>query len=423
MSNIEQKTISQAKDFWTDFKAGIIDSPGRNYCEIKNCIIDFKIDFNNAVIASLGVQLGCFELDDNGRTQINCDLSWVNVTFNDSMSFVAECTQKDHNCSNVSFNGCIFEKEFSVCQSKFNSNIEFKNCQFKEKLQFEKSEFLGSVNFNEKNLFFDDIIVYDCVFVRDVTFDSLGTYRQRIWFEMSKINSIISFQSKVINSLQFNMCVFSIDSSVRITGVNCSGEIRFVDSAIEGVIALQDINIETLSFLDTIITGNLLESKLKIKTIPDRYTACLLKHQSIKRNNFIDALSYKSKELSLYKKELKDRKHSAEIILLWLNTASNNNGLSWLRGVGFTIFVAILFFWAINYVGINNARIFVIDWRFERFGDVWGQFLEMFNLINYREKFEPLTLNEWGATLVMLSKIFIGYGIYQTISAFRKFGK
>ena len=111
-----------------------------------------------------------------------------------------------------------------------------------------------------------------------------------------------------------------------------------------------------------------------------------------------------------------------------MNTISNKNGLSWLRGIIFTISCAIIFFWVINFFGIENdyPRFFILDlktFHFEGFGEIWKRFLNMFYLIDFKEKFQGTELNAIGETVFFASKIFISYGIYQTIVAFRKFSK
>lgn len=113
-----------------------------------------------------------------------------------------------------------------------------------------------------------------------------------------------------------------------------------------------------------------------------------------------------------------------EQVLLWLNTISNKNGQSWWRGFKFTVITAAIFFMLINYVGVaSENKFFIIDWKFHGFGEVWQQYLNMFYLTDFKDKFNNVKLNALGDTLFFLSKIFIGYGIYQTISAFRKYGK
>lgn len=102
--------------------------------------------------------------------------------------------------------------------------------------------------------------------------------------------------------------------------------------------------------------------------------------------------------------------------------------LSWLRGIFFTLVCAIVFFWIINFFGIEDgqSRFFILDFKtfhFEGVGEIWKRFLNMFYLIDFKEKFQGTELNAFGETVFFVSKIFISYGIYQTVVAFRKFSK
>ena len=113
-----------------------------------------------------------------------------------------------------------------------------------------------------------------------------------------------------------------------------------------------------------------------------------------------------------------------EQVLLWLNTISNKNEQSWWRGFIFTIAVACLFFIMINICGIDKASFFEWGWKdWNSFGEVWKNYLTMFYLTDFKAKFDGVKLNALGETLFFISKIFVAYGVYQTISAFRKYGK
>lgn len=121
-------------------------------------------------------------------------------------------------------------------------------------------------------------------------------------------------------------------------------------------------------------------------------------------------------------------KNFPNFILLYLNKISNDFGQSWVLGIIFTILCATLFYFLINYIGLEspifefNANIFSKE-SWNGFGEVWKGFLKIINLLNFNDKFEGENLNAIGETLFFVSKIFISYGIYQTVSAFRKFGK
>ena len=172
----------------------------------------------------------------------------------------------------------------------------------------------------------------------------------------------------------------------------------------------------------------------------NRITARLLKDSANKSNNVIDSTHYKSEEYRLYRKELLlelkkvfekgslKRVFSFPITdlgLLLLNTISNNNGKSWFRSVIFTCVTAWIFFIGINYLGISKGSFFDWGWHdWVSFEKVWKEYLNMFYLVEFKDKFDQgIELNALGETMFFISKIFVGYGVYQTISAFRKYGK
>ncbi len=183
------------------------------------------------------------------------------------------------------------------------------------------------------------------------------------------------------------------------------------------------------------MVGGFYTEHLYFKEDSDSQTYVRLKDEALKNNNSIKAMQYREKEMSSYSKELNSQRSRANFgtwltdeSILFLNTMSNKNGLSWLRGICFTISCAIIFFWIINFFGIENdyPRFFVLDletFHFEGIGDIWKRFLNMFYLTDFKEKFNSIELNAFGETVFFLSKIFISYGIYQTIVAFRKFSR
>ena len=107
-----------------------------------------------------------------------------------------------------------------------------------------------------------------------------------------------------------------------------------------------------------------------------------------------------------------------ELILLKLNTFSNNNGLSWFRGILFTFFVWFFFYslFIMCRDGIGNTFFLNIP-RYQE------EFLKYLWLPNGFDGLFSAKLSLGATSVFILGKIFIGYGIYQTISAFRKYGK
>ena len=135
--------------------------------------------------------------------------------------------------------------------------------------------------------------------------------------------------------------------------------------------------------------------------------------QVAKKNGDIDvANQYQSLE---HKNLLLSKKISLDSILLTLNWLSNNNGQSWFRGILFTLSTTLIFFYL--YIIVLN-----VTYDNTSFFQDYILFLTSFPKLQL-DKFSELN-NFWKVSIVIwLSRIFISYGIYQTVSAFRKYGK
>lgn len=69
----------------------------------------------------------------------------------------------------------------------------------------------------------------------------------------------------------------------------------------------------------------------------------LIKNEFQKNNNIVEYTIYRAKELKQYNGSLTWRKNFSEKTVLFLNMISNRYGLSWLKGVTFTIEVSVVF--------------------------------------------------------------------------------
>lgn len=79
---------------------------------------------------------------------------------------------------------------------------------------------------------------------------------------------------------------------------------------------------------------------IDFKEESDSQTYVRLKDEALKNNNSIKAMQYREKEMLSYSKELNAQISYDNIgtwltdkSVLFLNTISNKNGLSWLRGI------------------------------------------------------------------------------------------
>ncbi len=153
-----------------------------------------------------------------------------------------------------------------------------------------------------------------------------------------------------------------------------------------------------------------------------RETYRQLKLAMEKQGNKNLALKFKAKEMHHLRKELTI---GWDKTLLYLNFISNNHGISWIRGVIFTIAVGFIFFCIYNSTLSDQYFYWDINSSKEQTKEAFWFGLNHFS--SFIASFPKLRLddnsNTWQTNLcVLASRIFIGYGIYQTITSFRKYG-
>lgn len=371
------------------------------------------------------------------------------------------------NTFQVHFENSIFKDQFKAQKITFNNYDKEKDLGIYENsyISFYSAEFFGEVDLSNNNFslpcFFENTKVLSRINFQNVNFSRgcffnnseiagniLLSVTENI-LDDQKVNIISSLSFKNVNlSARVDIELCKIDNlNGQFMKIGEDGLFRIYESQIksidltamtnQGIIFFEDNqeHIVELSFKSLINKGIIEVENTVIKMLGGRKTARILKDSATKSGNKIDALYYKAKEMKLYNRELNENKArfnlfdfititipTWESVLLKLNTLSNNNGLSWIRGVCFTMFTAFAFYVLINYFGAEQ-QLFIFDWRFTNYGEVWKGYLKVLNILNISGKIEDVNLTAIGETLLLLSKIFISYGIYQTISAFRKYGK
>lgn len=136
-------------------------------------------------------------------------------------------------------------------------------------------------------------------------------------------------------------------------------------------------------------------------------------------DNEVAALTFKGYEMSILEKEL--TRGDPGKTVLWFNKWSNKHGLSWGRGVGFTLLVSIIAL----YVFMFTANELEWAWTREARIDTLNALVHLLNITDWT----PIMWNRdihsynFGYLILFISRIFISYGFYQTVSAFRRFGK
>ena len=419
--------------------------------------------------------------DETIEVSINNTIDFTNTVFNSNVCFDSLNTEPTHN-----------EEKYTEYKFDLLSNINLNGSQFKKKLKIFRVT-IGDISM--QNCHFDDTVNI-----------SLNKYNKssRLDFSLSTINCLFFMDSyfgeekgipfNLSDEISFKKSLITKDAFVFFRNINPikkAGTLDFSYANILGTVTIQDSKLKLIKLDKSTIIGDI--NIEKVETDYDsRESIAKVKNSYLKRNDVVNSLDYKAKEMKFYsdslskcfsckllkinklkfidliKKYFMTLKQSHFIVkklwsfikfvlfkcillplvilplgillsiipfrslekvreytLLYLNRISNSFGMSWGQGVLFTCVTAWIFFVLINYMGVESSHLFVL-WQYGwgGFGDVWQNYLRMFYLTKFEDVFNTgIKLNVYGETLFFVSKIFVSYGIYQTISAFRKYGK
>lgn len=365
-----------------------------------NSLIEFnrKIYPNNGVIVRyefqdddiINLQIG---INDNANLII-----FENCTFNKKVFLKGTY----NNTEIVTFKDCKFNMDVSFDDSIFSGKVRIQNCTFHKKVTFNNTRFedlcdFWGTTFKSKIIFFKTDFLKTTVFTR-------VTFCENVLFTYSLIEGLVIFRAT-----QFEK---GLDLST---------------SLIKGSLNLFGFYLEDFP-ADKLYNGddyeNMIDTQGKIPEENKRETFRIIKNTFESQKSHISALRYKALELKSLSDELKpkffkkDNKNQNYIILL-LNLGSNKYGKSWLRGFLFTFIVGLFFF----YFTIITTDNYVIGWdiskeNITKTSGYFFTFLTPTHKTNFLSDAKPTF---WTYLLDFLGRIFIAYGIYQTVQAFRKY--
>lgn len=352
------------------------------------------------------------------------------------------------NCSfieNTYFNNCIFKKQVYFNRSVFKSKIRFIESTFESIAHFEDTTFENLVDFagstfkEPQQFLFTDFL--------NVAIFSRVTFEKQVQFLYNKVssNSIISFESAEFNQ------------AIDISRANFWCKMNFWGAKIVWV-----SNGMGLYQTDNINKTTTKENNKAIKRL--RESCRIIKNEFTKDNNIIESIKYHKEEMNLYCQELifnnkilvrkraksklvniskKSTKSffirnanslyekikfcfkttfsfSEERITLWFNKYSNHFGTSWSRGLIFTLLATLLFY---TFFLLSLSQDLAFEWSWAAINETFKHFVEFLNIANWSIKPFGIENYNWAYFFLFIGRIFIGYGYYQTIQAFRKYGK
>lgn len=447
----------------SQFNEGIIKlDKGGSYNTIRgdNCIVESKIEFG-----SIKVLDEIFFSNSTFQEQVLIDSEWFEVD-----RFFIEKTKFE---SRLDFQKGKVKSQLYISKSVFDDTVllrdDFKITSITLTSVFSKYSF--SIYFDHN---IEILSISDCNFEGDFSCnkwhdkDSIegilrvslsGVLKGQIVFEDIHIRSFYISGSNfgVINIDKISVGLFHIVNFFNFKALTINN--LSVDSYYPNFVISRS-NIGKVEFLNTnlnkfeefvIVSSNVSELILSNSSIPNsvqirnkdtrigygsdingtkseatfyRETYRQLRLAFEKQGNQNSALHYKAKEFYYLRKEMP---FGWNKVLLYINYISNNHGISWSRGILFTLSITFLFFIAYNQTLSDKYFFWTLDFSFANLCDAFSIGFDRY--IDFLSSFPKIVVNEEKLTntsskiVVFLARIFMSYGIYQTISAFRKYGK
>lgn len=312
---------------------------------------------------------------------------------------------------NLIFEECIFHSELDISYANLKGKVRFRNCHFKEHTNFNNTTFRDLADFWRSE--FDKKVIFFKTDFYGTTVFSASRFNENVLFTYSLIDKLILFRGAIISK--------GLDLST---------------SILSGHLGIFDFSLNDFNSLDQHLNESKYEKAIsKDGEIPihnKRETFRILKKHHEGQSNIVASLPFKVLEKRTLLKESWVKLMRGESIfsnlsnlfVLLLNRVSNFFGIAFFQGLVFTILVGILFF----YLSLINTGKYQFAWNID-----WLIIKE--NISSFAgfllptHKFEYLgndftnqyELNNFFYLFDILGRILVGYGIYQTVQAFRRF--
>ncbi|WP_299671608.1 hypothetical protein [uncultured Polaribacter sp.] len=352
----------------------------------------------------------------------------------------------------VRFHNCTFEKGIKCRNTTFNQLVDFYQSTFEDNQYFHLTDFLNISIFSETT--FKKAVIFRHNKVSKDTYISFEKAIFKNGLDISNSNfwcTLQVFGIKINNSIPDKE---SLSYYLKKNLSRSNSEIKICEKLVEELYTIplnkfnpnnKLINKILLQFNDEnhskVDFNEKIKNSLKstYKGIRESYRR--IKQEFRKNENHIEALDFHHHEMSVFRKELEYKTVSSyekfsvfgkfknriiiifnkNKIILFLNKISNDYNRSWVRGVIFTLSITFTFFFIVSLILLYNKDI-SIAMSTNAFKESTNEFIKFINPIAWNHKLYNSD-NLFAIIITYVAKIFIGYGYYQTIQAFRKYGK
>lgn len=328
----------------------------------------------------------------------------------------------------VIFENCIFNKRFTIAGRIFGSSL-MKNCIFRDIVDLSNTTFRQNARFHAS--VFEKIIRFNNVKFEDLADFWASKFYQKTVFYKTDFHEITVFSSTLFKeNVLFTYTL--LEKEVVFRGAKFEKGLDLALAILSGNINLFDIELNNYKSCKDIDDENDYDKSVSFDAIiphkNKRETFRILKKELMNQGNSIDSLKFASLEKMAFQTQLKANLFSDKIkwykilqdqFILWMGKCSNRHGESWFRGVVFTLTVGFLFFYLSLISTKSYSFCLCFDWSdFKESMIYYTKFLLPTHNSDYMEGLKPeFSFYIWD----FIGRIFVSFGIYQTVVSFRKY--
>ena len=391
-----------------------------------NTVEEFKAKLSRAMGSSPGLLNVSFkDCEFNIPIDIKEPINFINFsncTFNEDVSITGTVSREAYIVN------CVFEKEFDIAFSTFKGKARLQKNEFKGATLFNNTKFLDLADFGNST-FYKKTIFYKTDFNSTAVFSAVN-FKENVLFTYSLIDKLLVLRGTYPEK-GFDLSLAIIAGELSIFNFKFDNYNSHIDIYKEANIELDKAQ-HKISYQEAyeIVYERAVSVSGEIPLENQRETHRILKNQLISQKNIIDAVPYKVKESKALLSESFQKLRGAHtltrplsnIFVLSLNAISNWFGSSYIMGALFTILIAALCF---------NLSLYCTEHTTDAFNlSSIGEGIKNYLIfINPTHKFNYLGEHVISGERTksgfyiydFLGRIFVGYGIYQTVQAFRKY--
>jgi uncharacterized protein YjbI with pentapeptide repeats len=265
-------------------------------------------------------------------------------------------------------------------------------------------------------------------------FENSFIFELNLWGN-NESSSIVKISYCTLKKFLFSDVINKGTISLRGIKIKEKGIIGFIDSDLGEMDFIKcDFSSADLDFQNSKISESFISESFFPKKVfvggKRNYTQARLAYGQLrmafqKQGDTVNSLEYHSREIEAHYNNI--RLWSPDFfttINLWLNLISNYFGRWWWLGMGVTLIIGVISFLCL---------LFTMDgFHFSLTGKVWEYTDSFWKFMNPLRHFDTQTLfdrhdniqpTSWTYTIDFLARVFIAFGYYQTIQAFRRYGR